>query len=79
MTSVTPNEIILYQPDSTIQIEVRIERETVWLNQTQIAKLFDVKQPAVSKHLRNIYNNGELEEDSTYSILEYTVCKNFNW
>jgi len=71
MIAATPNEIILYQPDSTIQLEVRIENETVWLNQTQIAKLFDVKQPAVSKHLRNIYDSGELDEDSTYSILEY--------
>ena len=41
MIAATPNEIILYQPDSTIQLEVRIENETVWLNRQQIAQLFD--------------------------------------
>ncbi len=52
-------------------MEVRIENETVWLTQAQIAELFGVKQPAISKHLKNIYDSGELNEDSTYSILEY--------
>lgn len=65
------NEIILYQPDSSVSLEVRVEDETVWLTQAQIADLFGVKQPAISKHLSNIYKSGELEENSTYSILEY--------
>jgi hypothetical protein len=65
------NEIVLYQPDNSLTLEVRLENETVWLTQAQIAKLFAVKQPAVSKHLRNIYDSGELEAESTYSILEY--------
>ncbi|MCH5227672.1 MAG: virulence RhuM family protein [Muribaculaceae bacterium] len=65
------NEIILYQPDSSVTLEVRVEDETVWLTQAQIADLFGVKQPAISKHLSNIYKSGELEENSTYSILEY--------
>jgi len=42
------NEIILYQSDNAIHLEVRIENETVWLTQNQIAQLFDVKQPAIS-------------------------------
>jgi hypothetical protein len=63
-------EIILYQPDNSIRLEVRLEHETVWLTQLQIAELFGVKVPAISKHLRNIYNSGELEEYSTFSILE---------
>ena len=54
-----------------VKMEVRIENETVWLTQAQIAELFGVKQPAISKHLKNIYDSGELNEDSTYSILEY--------
>jgi predicted XRE-type DNA-binding protein len=66
------NEIILYQPDSSIEIEVRLENDTVWLTQAQIAKLFGVKQPAISKHLKNIFLSGELNEYSVYSILEYT-------
>jgi hypothetical protein len=53
-------EIILYQPDSSIQLEVRIENETVWLTQTQIADLFGTKRPAITKHLSNIFNSGEL-------------------
>ena len=65
------DEIVLYQPNETIQLEVRLKDETVWLTQQQIADLFGVKQPAISKHIANIYKSGELEEDSTYSILEY--------
>ena len=66
-------EIILYQPDSSIRLEVRMEEETVWLTQSQIAFLFGVKQPAISKHLNNIFKSGELDENSVYSILEYTA------
>ena len=67
------NEIILYQPDSSIRLEVRLEDETVWLTQQQIADLFGVKQPAISKHLKNIFESGELDEASVHSILEYTA------
>lgn len=68
------NEIILYKPDSTLTLDVRVESETIWLTQQQIADLFGVKQPAVSKHLKNIFSSGELEEASVYSILEYTAA-----
>ena len=64
-------EIVLYQPNDDIRLEVRLDKETVWLTQQQIAELFGVKQPAISKHIANIYKSGELEESSTYSILEY--------
>ena len=67
------NEIILYQPNSTIKLEVRLENETVWLTQQQIADLFGVKQPAISKHLKNIFESGELIETSVHSIMEYTA------
>lgn len=67
------NEIIIYQPDSTVKLEVRLENETVWLTQQQIADLFGVKQPAISKHLKNIFESGELDENSVHSILEYTA------
>ena len=65
------NEIILYQPDSTVKLEVRLENETVWLTQQQIADLFGTKRPAITKHLANIYASGELDENSTCSILEH--------
>jgi len=61
----------LYQPDDNIRLEVRLDKDTVWLTQQQIADLFGVRQPAISKHIANIYKSGELDENSTYSILEY--------
>ena len=65
------NEIIVYQPDETIRLEVRLENETVWLSQDQIALLFGTQRPAITKHLANIYKAGELDEKGTCSILEH--------
>ena len=65
------NEIILYQPDSSVSLEVMVKEESVWLTQQQIADLFGTKRPAITKHLANIYKSGELEEKSTCSILEH--------
>ena len=59
------NEIIVYQPDETIRLEVRLENETVWLTQSRIGKLFDVDRSVISRHIRNIYRTGELSETST--------------
>lgn len=67
-------EIILYQPNESLKLEVQIENDTVWLTQQQIAELFGVKQPAVSKHLNNIFKEGELNKASVHSILEYTAA-----
>ena len=61
----------MYQPDDNVRLEVRLDKDTVWLTQQQIADLFGVRQPAISKHIANIYKSGELDEKSTYSILEY--------
>ncbi|MBE6336619.1 MAG: DNA-binding protein [Lentimicrobiaceae bacterium] len=66
-------EIVLYQPDESIRLEVRIEDETVWLTQQQIADLFGTKRPAITKHLSNIFKCGELDETSVSSILEHTA------
>jgi hypothetical protein len=48
-----PNEIILYQPDNTVKLEVRVENETVWLNRQQIAGLFDRDIKTIGKHINN--------------------------
>ncbi|MHB1412583.1 MAG: RhuM family protein [Thermoleophilia bacterium] len=68
------NEIILYQsPDGEINIEVRLERETVWLTQRQMADLFDTSTDNVGLHLKNIFNEGELAESTTtedYSVVQ---------
>jgi hypothetical protein len=64
-------EIILYQPDNSLKLEVWLENETVWLAQAQIAKLFEVDRTVISRHLRNIFNAGELEEESTCAIFAH--------
>ena len=63
-------EIILYQPDEAVKLEVRLEDETVWLTQAQIAELFGTEVPAISKHIRNIIRSGELEKEATVSKME---------
>ena len=66
------NQIVIYQTeDGQTQIDVRMENETVWLTQKQIAELFGIKRPAITKHLKNIYLSEELDEASTCSILEH--------
>ena len=70
VTNTSTNEIVLYQPNETIQLEVRLQDETVWLNQQQIAVLFGTQRQAITKHLKNIFESGELERQATCSILE---------
>ena len=66
------NQIVIYQSeDGQTQVDVRLENETVWLTQKQIAELFNTKRPAITKHLKNIYASEELDETSTCSILEH--------
>ena len=64
-------EIILYQPDNSIRLEVRLHEETVWLTQPQMAMLFGIQRAAITKHLNNIYNSGEIDLETTCSILEH--------
>ena len=66
-------EIIIYQTaDGSTSLDVKLEQETIWLNQKQIAELFGTKRPAITKHLKNIFLSGELEENRVCSILEHT-------
>ena len=67
-------EIVVYQPDETTRLEVKVNEDTVWLTQAQISQLFGVGQPAISKHLKNIFTSGELEITAVHSILEYTAA-----
>ena len=76
-----PNELvkqisyILYKADEEdVKVNALLKDESIWLTQNSMAELFDVNVPAVSKHLKNIYECGELDEASTISILE-TVQK----
>ena len=63
-------EIVMYQPDETIRLEVRVENETVWLSQAQMADLFGTKRQAITKNLLNVYECEELKKEATCSILE---------
>ena len=72
MTENLNDKIIIYQSeDGKTQLDVKLEHETVWLTQKQIAELFGTKRPAITKHLKNIYSSEELIEESTCSILEH--------
>ncbi len=64
------NFLLYSAPDGAIKLEVILNDETVWLSQKSIARLFGVQVPAVSKHLKNIFESGELDKGSTISILE---------
>jgi hypothetical protein len=67
-------EFILYTtPDREIKVEVLINDENLWLTQKNIADLFGVQRPAITKHLGNIFADGELEENMVSSILELTT------
>ena len=54
--------IVLYQPDETLTLEVRLERETVWLTQAQMTELFHTTRNNVTIHIGNIFKEGELED-----------------
>ena len=74
------NQFLLYTaPDGAVKVEVFIRDETVWLTQKALAELFGVKVPAINKHLKNIFESGELAEDSVISILETTAADGKNY
>ena len=67
-------EIIIYtSDDGSISLDTKLENDTIWLTQKQMAELFGVKTPAISKHLKNIFAEGELNEKVVISILETTA------
>lgn len=68
------NEIIIYQPDETLKLDVRVEADTVWLTQAQMAELFQATKQNVSLHISNIFKEGELEASST--VKEYLTVQN---
>jgi len=68
------NEILLYTtPNGKVKVEIYLQNETIWLTQQKIADLFGVQRPAISKHLKNIFEVGELQEEVVSSILEHTT------
>lgn len=64
------NEIVIYQTkDGTAKIDVRLEKETVWLTQAQIAELFQKERTVITKHIKNVFSEGELDEKSNVQFL----------
>ena len=59
------NEIIIYQPNESLSLDVRVEDESVWLTQSQIVELFDSSKANISEHLKHIFDSGELAKDAT--------------
>ena len=71
------NDLQIYQSaDGAIQLSVKVDDESIWLTQNQMADLFDTKRPAITKHLGNIFKSEELNIDSVSSILERTASDN---
>lgn len=66
-------EIILYQPDETIKLEVRLENETVWLSIEEMSNLFGRDISVIGKHIRNIFKEEELVKDSVWAKFAYTA------
>jgi len=67
-------EIVIYKSPTGPEIQVKLEKDTVWLDAHLIAQLFDVNRPAIVKHINNIYKTGELDKKSTCSILEQVAA-----
>ena len=68
------NEILLYKTDNAeVKVEIMLRNENLWLTQAKMAELFDVQKAAISKHLKNIFADGELLESSVVSKMETTT------
>ena len=67
------NEIVVYQPDDTMRLDVRLQDDTVWLSQEQMVKLFGRDQSVIARHIRNIFKEGELDRKVVYAKFAYTT------
>ena len=68
-TRAAPGEIVVYQPDETLRLDVRVENETVWLTQEQMCSLFDRDQSVIARHIRNAFGEGEVDAANNMQIL----------
>ena len=62
---------IYRSPEGTVELDVKLENETVWLTQSQMALLFGRDQSVIARHINNIYKEGELDKNSTYAKFAY--------
>ena len=68
-------EIVLYQPDDVTRLEVRVNEDTVWLTQAQLASLFQKDQSVIARHIKNVFSEGELNEEGNMHILHNTLSR----
>ena len=68
-------EIVVYQPDEITRLEVMVGNETVWLTQSQLSDLFQKDQSVIARHIKNVFSEGELDENSNMQILHNTLSK----
>ena len=68
--SASENQIVVYQPNETVRLDVRLENETVWLTQAQLCELFQRDVSVISRHIKNIFAEGELEKESNLHFLQ---------
>lgn len=66
-------EVVLYQPDATTRLEVRLEEETVWLSIDEMSLLFNRDKSVIGKHIRNIFKEEELYKESVWAKFAYTA------
>ena len=69
MATETENQIVVYQPNETVRLDVRLENETVWLTQEQMCELFQRERSVITKHIRNVFSEGECDEKNNVQIL----------
>lgn len=68
-------EIVLYQPDDVTRLEVRVNEDTVWLTQAQLSSLFQKDQSVIARHIKNVFSEGELNEEGNMHILHNTLSR----
>ncbi|MDP1629090.1 MAG: RhuM family protein [bacterium] len=74
-SNINKGEIVIYQtPQKEVKLDVRLEKETVWLTQKQIAVLFDKNIPTINEHIKNIFKEGELQENSVIRNFRITAA-----
>ncbi|MFA6388414.1 MAG: RhuM family protein, partial [Patescibacteria group bacterium] len=74
------NQIIIYNTiDGQTKITVRLEHETVWLSQKQMAELFDKDRKTITEHIQNVFKEGELAENSVCRKLQHTASDGKNY
>ena len=67
------NQIVLYQPDNSIQMEVLLQNETIWLTQAQMVMLFERDKSVISRHIKNVFDEGELNKNSVVANFATTA------